>query len=421
MALRFERATVYEGAQWGVETTPGTRVPAIKRILGLSVEFDHMTDRKPYRPQGNKFNTTSQTGKEWTQGKITGIQCFNDLLYIASSWLTSTTPIIPANNSTFTVPATNGLTLGFTYKGAVLAPAVWANAAALQAAIGALAPVGVDNVKVTGTPSTEWTIKFIGALSTDTSTISAITGTSSVTLDPVTGATLTRRWKFVMAPFCQDDVVTFSIEKGANCLANMAQVAAFCFATGMQFKFNKSEASLSGDFAGQTTIDPFTMTTASVVDVACIPVDPSAMNVWIGTSTIAPSKVDRVLDYEFGVTNRAAGLMTLNADDPSFSNRVEMAPALTSKFFMEHDSNGQIMLARLRAGTNIITTIEALGPLIETGFNYRMKWTLSQTMLKPSLADLDGVYGANYDSELVYNTVLGTAIQLEIDTPLATL
>jgi len=416
----FERASVYEGVQIGVETTPGTAVACNKRLLGLQFDLENMTDIKTYRPQGNKFITTSQQGKEMTSGRIEGILCFNDLVYLASCWLTTTTPTVPTNNSTWVVSATTTNTVGFTFKGSVLAAAAYTTAALFQTAIAGMASVGAGNVLVTGTPSTGWVIQFIGALSTDTSAITSVTGTASATITLQAAATLTNRWKFVMAPTGPDSVTTLTVQKGAAGVSNQAQQAAFAFIGGMQVKLAKSEASFTGDMAAQTTLDPVTMT-SSPTDITCVPVDPRAINIWMGPASTSVTQLLRCLEFEFGVMNRANGLMTLNANDTSFSNRIELAPNLTSRMFLEHDAQGQAALASLRAGTQQITVIEALGPLIETGFPYRMKWTICQKLIKPNTADVDGVYGRNYDTELQYNSALGTAIQLEIDCPLTAL
>lgn len=419
MTLQFERAAVYEGAQIGVETTPGTAVPAIKRLLGCEIDFDSMTNIRPYRPQGNKFNTTSQRGKEWTSGRINGILCYNDLVYQASSWLQKATPSVPANNSAWLVTDGSG-TIGFTFKGSTLAPSAWANAAAFQTAIGGMASVGVGNVKVTGT-APSYRIQFQGALSTDQSAITAAAGTPTPTIALEAAATLTNRWDFLMVPFGPDDVATYTLEKGASGIANMAQKAPFGFIHGMGMKFTKDEASLSGEFAAQITTDPFTMTTSSVVDIPCIPVDSAQVSVFMGTSLNNMVRMQRMLELEFNVNNRAAGLMTLNADDVSFSNRIESAPDLTSRFFIEHIAEGQAMLAHLRAGDQILTCVEATGPLIETGFPYRMRLLMNFELLKPNTAVVDEAYGKNYDAQLAYSSIIGGAIKLTVDSPLSTL
>lgn len=411
--VTFERATVYEGAQIGVESTPGVVVAATKRLLGLEIDMENMPMVNQYRPQGNKFFTTRQVGKEYTAGTIKGILCFNDMLYVASSWLGTGVVTTPTSNSKWNVTSGSG-TIGFTFKGSVLAPSAWANAAAFQAAIEAMPSVGTGNVIVTGAAPT-YAIQFTGVLSTDVSAITSPTGTPTPTIALDTAATLTRRWTFTMAPAGPDTIQTYTVEKGALGVSSQAQRAAFGFVGGINTKFSKSEASFDGSFMAQATVDPVTMT-ASPVDVACVPVDPKSTAVWMGTSLAAMVKMQRLLTLELGVQNRASGLMTLNDDDTSFSNRIEGVPDLSTKFFVEHNSEGQAMLARLRNNTPVYAVVQNLGPLIEAGFNYRMKWTYRFGLVKPNTSDVDGAYGRDYDGGLEYDSTLGTAIKLEIDT-----
>jgi hypothetical protein len=417
--MRFERAAVYEGIQFGVETTPGTPVAANKQLLGLSLNFDKMTDIKPYRPQGVKFDTTSQVGKEFTGGRFEGIPCYNDLVYEAAWWLTNPTPSVPANNSTFTVSTIASGTFGFTYKGSVLAPATWASAAALQTAIGALASVGAGNVLVTG-PLTAIVIQFIGALSTDTSVPGAVTGTATATITAQATGTLTNRWKYLMNQGGPDNVSTATFQKGPSGVASMGQQAAFGFVDGMKFKFTPKDANFTGNFCAQTTTDAISMT-GSPTAIACVPVNPKDVTIYAGTTLNNLVLVDRFLEIEIGVESRAQGLMTLNANDPSFSNRIEGVPNTTGRFFAEHDAVGQALLADMRAGTPVWIVVEAKGSAIETGFPYRMKWTTLQSFTKATEADVDAVFGHNFDMHLQIDPTTGIAIQLEVDSPLSTL
>lgn len=419
--MRIERASIYESIQLGLETTPGTLVAANRQLLGLTeLSFDKQTDIKPFMPQGFKFDSTATIGKEQTTGRLQGVCGYNDLLYLFSSWIAKATPSVPDNNSTWVTSASTTDTIGFTFKGSVLAAAAYTTAALFQTAIGGMASVGAGNVLVTGNPTDGWVIQFIGALSTDTSAITSPTGTSTPTITAQDTGTLTNRWIFLMLPSGPDTVQTFTLEKGAQGTANFGQQAGYAFVEGMSFKFNKSEATYSGQFCGQITNDPFTLT-ASPTQVANIPVNPKDVSVYMGTSPTSMVLMDRVLDVEFGIESRANGLMTLNARDPSYSARIEQKPNNTAKMFVEHDTSGQAILADMRAGLPIYTTLEVTGPLIETGFPYRMKFEYVQRITKPNEGDTDGVFGHTFDSVMQYAPDLGTGFIATIDSPLSTL
>ena len=421
--MRIERASVYESIQLGLETTPGTLVAANRQLLGLTeLSFDKQTDIKPFMAQGFKFDSTATIGKEQTSGRLQGVCGYNDLLYLLSSWITQATPTVPGNNSTWVAStySDDTLTIGFTFKTVVLAPAAYSTAADFQTAIGGMSSVGSGNVLVTGLYSTGWIIQFIGALSTDVSAIGTVTGTSSATITAQDAGTLTNRWVFSMLPSGPDTVQTFTFEKGVQGQANMGQQAGYAFVEGMSFKFNKSEATYSGQFCGQITTDAFTLT-ASPAQVTNIPVNPKDVSVYMGTSLNGMTRMDRVLDVEFGIESRANGLMTLNANDTSYSARIEQKPNSTAKMFIEHDLSGQAILADMRAGLPIYTILEVTGPSIEFGFPYRMKFEYVQRITKPNEGDTDGVFGHTFDSVMQYAPDLGTGFIATIDSPLSTL
>lgn len=76
-----ERTTVTETVQIGVETTPGTSVPANKRLRTIGFTFDPEYNARIFRPSGSKFPSISAPGKEWMGGSVEGAADYNELLY----------------------------------------------------------------------------------------------------------------------------------------------------------------------------------------------------------------------------------------------------------------------------------------------------------------------------------------------------
>jgi hypothetical protein len=87
-----ERATLTQGVQLGVESTPGTGVSADKKLTSTSIEIKTKADIKNFRPMGTKYSTTEVLGKEWTEFSITGMGSYNDTSYLLSSCLAYATP-----------------------------------------------------------------------------------------------------------------------------------------------------------------------------------------------------------------------------------------------------------------------------------------------------------------------------------------
>ena len=87
-----ERATVAQGAQIGVEATPGTAVPADTILDALSFTMGIGGTAAEFRPDGHKFPSLTLPGKEWTDVPYTGKGCYRAMGYILDSLIAKATP-----------------------------------------------------------------------------------------------------------------------------------------------------------------------------------------------------------------------------------------------------------------------------------------------------------------------------------------
>lgn len=83
------RASVFNATQLGVETTKGTRVQTVRRLLSTGFMIKPSIPIKPFTPQGTKYATESVGGKEHTVGDANGTAAFNDMCYLLSTLLTT--------------------------------------------------------------------------------------------------------------------------------------------------------------------------------------------------------------------------------------------------------------------------------------------------------------------------------------------
>lgn len=77
-----ERASIFQVVQIGVETTPGTAVPANKRLQSLMLELSPKTEIEEYKPSGGKYATVTALGKEWSEGKLSGVATYSEFIYV---------------------------------------------------------------------------------------------------------------------------------------------------------------------------------------------------------------------------------------------------------------------------------------------------------------------------------------------------
>lgn len=82
------RASVNRQVQIGVESTPGTPVPANKSLPTLSLALTRVLETKQFRSQGYKPNTASQIIKDYGSGQVTGPLDYLQIIYPLNSMVT---------------------------------------------------------------------------------------------------------------------------------------------------------------------------------------------------------------------------------------------------------------------------------------------------------------------------------------------
>ncbi|GIV81728.1 MAG: hypothetical protein KatS3mg051_1192 [Anaerolineae bacterium] len=87
-----ERASILQGFQLGVETTPGTSVAANKKITAANLTLGPQVDITKFRPTGYKFGSLASLNREWVQGSLSGPLTYTEIVYWLSSLLKSVTP-----------------------------------------------------------------------------------------------------------------------------------------------------------------------------------------------------------------------------------------------------------------------------------------------------------------------------------------
>jgi hypothetical protein len=85
------RADVNIQSQLGVETTPGTAVPADKRFPSIDIEISPEHTKQFFRGAGQKFNTIGVMNKNWSVGSYKGALNYSELAYVLASYSNLTT------------------------------------------------------------------------------------------------------------------------------------------------------------------------------------------------------------------------------------------------------------------------------------------------------------------------------------------
>lgn len=88
-----EKATIFQGVQIGVESTPGTPVAANKKLLACSLKPSVQTEADAFKALGNKYASFVSPNKEWSSASLEGRLTYNEILYLLSSLLSQPTPV----------------------------------------------------------------------------------------------------------------------------------------------------------------------------------------------------------------------------------------------------------------------------------------------------------------------------------------
>lgn len=94
-------ATVFQGIQIGVESSPGTAVAANKKLLAVSMIPSPRVETKPFKAMGNKYASFSSLNKEWAGLNIEGVPTYNEIVYLLSSLLHYSAPTQQAASSAY--------------------------------------------------------------------------------------------------------------------------------------------------------------------------------------------------------------------------------------------------------------------------------------------------------------------------------
>lgn len=145
-----EIASVFQIANIGVESTPGTAVAATKRLTGLMVRPRPRVDIKKYRASGYKFAAINSLNKEWVEWDLSGVITYTEIVYLLAGLINTATPTGSVAKTWVFSPDSDGADTPKTYT------VEWGDATrALEAAYGLVSALTMtftrDGAELSGT------------------------------------------------------------------------------------------------------------------------------------------------------------------------------------------------------------------------------------------------------------------------------
>ncbi len=208
--------------------------------------------------------------------------------------------------------------------------------------------------------------------------------------------------------FAEDAFDTLTVETGSS---GRAEQFAYGVVSALRFRFTKEEASVSGQMFGRTLAENHTIT-PSLSPVTKATVNPDKVQVLIGESVAALAEVDTFMEAECNIAKRYSPLFTLDADQPSFTGVVPLAPELTAQLVIPHEAEASGYMTALRAASTRFCRIiseETVGLV-----NYKFQVTFPFIFTGNPRGDQDDVYASTFDLAPIYDPTFEGAIEIVV-------
>lgn len=372
-------------------------------------------------------------GKEWVEGDFSGALCANDCIYYLNSLLltgTISTPSGATNTRRHTFLPNNFSDDAYkTYtvekgssSGAERAAHLvfnnmtlrWTREAEASVNGGVLAQALSESITMTSSPTD------LGEAPIDPKAVSIFVGNSLATSEVQT-ITITGTPTGGTFTLTYEGQTTAPIAFNANAAAVLAALIALS-------TIGSGNVTVGG---GPGPGTPWTVTGAGLfagIDLTTLTADGSLLTggtspaVAVTTTTAASlTRLTRALEFEFVIPDSFASVMTLNAATPSFDALVRQGIEPTAQIVMMHDSASAAFMADLRNKQTKYCRVIATGQSIESGFRQSIKLTFAFKFIGSSRGDQDAIYASTYDLRPIYDSTLGSWVQVIVENGLSAL
>jgi hypothetical protein len=112
----------------------------------------------------------------------------------------------------------------------------------------------------------------------------------------------------------------------------------------------------------------------------------------------------------------------LNPALTSYDKMIEAKPTASVGLVVSNNVEGRAFLAQMRSGGTKFVRLEATGPEIEPGFNYRLRIDCALNVVEaPARGDVDGASTLDWTFRPVHSAAWGRAMEVEMQTDLTAL
>jgi hypothetical protein len=431
-----ERASIFQNAQIGVETVPGTAVLATKQLSSLMISMGMKFDVKKYRPSGYRFPTIVVPNKEWVEHKLSGPVTYNEMVYLLSSLIKTVTPTGGGTEKTWTFSPTTKkedahktftLEQGDIYRAHrvtnFLVTALTLNFSRDECTLDgtAISKALEDDIHVS--TDAKYTLTANATPPTSgTFTLTMGGQTTSGIQYNATAAAVQTALEALSTIGAGNVIVTRTTGTSTLAQANAVYTIEFVADLGQQ------AITLTGVFTSLTASGSIALASSQVgaapTEIAPKPVLPTHICVYMADTQAGldvANAMTRVLSASFSLADMYAALWALNRNVTSFAATVPTEPTLGLKLKVEADDEGMTPLTTLRAGQTKFFRIEAIGDTISSA-PYELGIDFAAKAEAPSeFSDEDGVFALEWSFTGVHDATWGKATELTVVTDVTSL
>lgn len=181
--------------------------------------------------------------------------------------------------------------------------------------------------------------------------------------------------------------------------------------------FTVTSAALTGGSSPGASFK-FPLSGLTLTNIKTVPVESRNIGLWMGDSFATMTQLSKCQGIRNDVGERAAPVFMLDDRIRSYSGTVEESGDPTFTITVEQNSTADNYIQKMRRNEVVYVRVAAEGPVIESGYRYRMEAIFACNIREPNAAEVDGVHSGTYVLQCIYDETLDTYIQWTIQSPL---
>jgi hypothetical protein len=382
-SMATSRASIYQGIQIGIESTPGTPVAATKRLLDIQMNQVPIIPVKSVNLQGGKGLSATQKGSQYTECKFSGPLDFNILTYLFAMCYGNLTPVLANSGYTWTwqpssidpvVPTSATLEEGSSKGGEKFAYAT------------------VQDIQ----------IKWNKDDATCEGTIFGQTQTRNATMTAQIKMTCAAAASAAVSLTVATSVATGTIPNGTY-VTNLGKV--FVVTGGNTITANSATLTVTALAAAITAGEIAFL----IPEVAPVAVDPVNVGLYISTDGTNYTQLLDGIEGQLNLNGLWAPSFHCQDTTTTFDRIVEKDPNISATITTEEGTEADNYMAYLNNGQKVWIGLKCNGPQINASplVKYLFRINIPMFVTKPDPGDKGDVYGNTFNFELAHDQSYG--------------